>query len=129
MPLVQISMRNVFTSTEKKIIHNLVHESLVEALNIPTGDCNQRMMVFDEEHFMIPEGKSERYLLIEVILFPGHATVAKRNFYALLTASLKQVNIEKEDVTILLREPEFDNWGIQGIPGSEIAPGVTPNVW
>ena len=129
MPLVRISVQNGRSSGEKKELLEAVHSSLVEALKIPHSDRNQRIREYPEGDFEIPPGKTRRFTIVEVTLFPGRSREAKRNLYQSMVRNLGRLGIDPTDVFIVLYEPPMENWGIRGgIPASEVDLGFTVNV-
>ena len=129
MPLVNISIREGRSASEKKALLDAVHRALVEAFKIPEGDRNQRLFEFSEENFEISEGKTDRYTLIEITAFPGRSLEAKRKLYQAISKKLEALGIPSNDVFIVLQEPPLENWGIRGgLPASEVDIGFKLNV-
>jgi phenylpyruvate tautomerase PptA (4-oxalocrotonate tautomerase family) len=129
MPLVNISMRQGRTTSEKKALLDAVHAALVEAFQIPEWDRNHRIFEFSVENFEFPEGRSERYTLIEITAFPGRSLDTKRKLYQRIVKKLQAIGIQPPDVTIVLSEPPLENWGIRGgVPASEVDIGFKLNV-
>ena len=114
MPIVTISMRKGRTKQEKRKILDAVHDALVAAFKIPESDRTQKIMEFDEENFEIPEGKTLKYTLIEIAVFPGRSREAKKELYRLIVEKLGALGVPVNDVFILLNEQPLDNWGIRG---------------
>lgn len=79
-------------------------------------------------NFEIPPDKSESYTSIEIIMFPGRSTEAKRTLYRSVATNLNKLGIETHDFMIILHEPPMENWGIRGLPASEINIGFKINV-
>lgn len=129
MPLVKISILNGRSDSEKKRLLDIVHSSLVEAFKIPDHDRIQRIYEFDEHDFEIPNNRSEKYSIIEIVIFPGRSAEAKQKLYKLIFSGLKALDYQDNDATIVLHEPDLDNWGIQGgQSGKEVDLGFDLNV-
>jgi len=128
MPLVKISIRKNYSKNEKLRINDIIHSSLIESFKIPDHDYNHRIDEYDEENFHIPHGKSDRYMIIEMAIFPGRSLDAKRTLYNLIASKLQELKLSKSDLLIVLNEPEINNWGILGKPGSEIDLGFNTKV-
>jgi phenylpyruvate tautomerase PptA (4-oxalocrotonate tautomerase family) len=107
-------MRKGRTKQEKRKILDAVHDALVAAFKIPESDRTQKIMEFDEENFEIPEGKTLKYTLIEIAVFPGRSREAKKELYRLIVEKLGALGVPVNDVFILLNEQPLDNWGIRG---------------
>jgi 4-oxalocrotonate tautomerase family enzyme len=97
-----------------------VHEALVEAIKIPDEDRTQILQEHKESHFEIPRGKSELLTIVEITMFPGRSLEAKRELYRKIAEKFEQLGISKQDIMIILHEPSKENWGIKGVPASEM---------
>lgn len=121
MPLTSIDIREGRTSSEKQQLVQAVHEALVEALKIPDGDRKYRLREYAPEAFWMPPGKSERYTIVEISLFPGRSLEAKRRLYRALVRNLGTLGTAPDDVLVVLHEPPMENWGVKGgQPASEV---------
>ena len=102
---------------------------MLHALKIPQHDRNQRVHEYDENDFMRPPGRTDKYTLIEITMFPGRTLEAKRNLYRRIVENLKALGTDPMDVFIVLYEPPMENWGIRGgIPASEVDLGFEVKV-
>lgn len=114
---------------EKRALLDAVHTSLVDALKIPEDDRNQRLDEYAHDDFLVPPGRTDRYVLIEITMFPGRSLDARRNLYRLLVDRLAQLGIPETDIIIVLHEPPLHNWGIRGgQPASEVRLGFKLDV-
>ena len=105
-----------------------VYQALREALKVPEGDRQIRYAEHRPEHFAVPPGKSENYTFVEIIMFPGRSLEAKRHLYQALVRRFEELGIEATDIFIVLHEPPLENWGIRGVPASEIDLGFNLKV-
>ena len=105
-----------------------VYQAQREALKVPEGDRQIRYIEHRPEHFAVPPGKSENYTLVEFILFPGRSLEAKRHLYQALVRRFGEMGIDATDIFIVLQEPPLENWGIRGVPASEIDLGFNLRV-
>lgn len=120
MPRVRIDIRKGRSEQEKHDLMEAVHQALVEAIKIPDYDRIQTLYEHDEVSFMIPPSKSEKYTLIEIMMFPGRSLDAKRRIYQEITKHLKPLGIEAYDTMFILHETPMENWGVNGQPASPI---------
>lgn len=67
-------------------------------------------------------------MTIEVILFHGRSLDAKRRLYRDICSELHPFGVEPGDVKITLIEPTRENWGLRGLPASEIELGFDVDV-
>ncbi|WP_010251117.1 tautomerase family protein [Acetivibrio cellulolyticus] len=114
MPLTKISMIEGRTQEEKLKVAEGVHSALVTSFKIPVGDKNIRIDEYKKQDFILPEGKSEQYVVVEISAFSGRSTDAKRLLYRTIVENLRSLGIKPEDVFILLHEEPLENWGIRG---------------
>ena len=114
MPLVKISILKGRSPSEKKKLLELVHSSLVEAFKIPDHDRIQRVYEFSEDDFEIPNDRSNKFTIIEIVIFPGRSAEAKKKLYKLIFSELKQLGYQDNDACVVLHEPNLDNWGVRG---------------
>jgi phenylpyruvate tautomerase PptA (4-oxalocrotonate tautomerase family) len=129
MPIVKLSMIEGRTVDEKHTVIECIHSSLIESFKIPEDDKNFRVIEFKKEDYILPPDKSDKYVLIEITIFPGRTIEAKRLLYRKIVENLKDVGIDSNDIFIILYEEPLDNWGIRGgYPASEIDLGFNLKV-
>ena len=108
MPLVRVEMLKGKSTEYKKTVLDCIHEGLAEALGVEGWDRFQRIIEF-------PSFKSENFMIIELVLFPGRTKEQKAAAIETITAKLaERLAIDKEDVFIVISEPPLENWGIGG---------------
>ncbi len=129
MPLVKISMLEGRPPELKLKVAEAIHSALVTAFKIPAHDKNIRIEEYKKQDFILPEGKSEQYVIIEISAFSGRCTDAKRSLYKTIVENLGGLGIVPEDIFILLHEEPLENWGIRGgIAACDIDFGFNPKV-
>ena len=103
------------------MVSDAVHDALVEAVALPEEKRFHRFLLLDEEDFLYPPGRSERYTIIEISMFEGRSVDAKkaliRTLYANFTSSLAY---DPADLEITLFETPQANWGIRGQVADEL---------
>lgn len=119
MPTVKIELkigRDIQTLTK---IRDLVMDSVVEILKLPTDDRNVRMIEYQPHLFQM---KPPYEILIEISMFAGRTKNTKSELYKTIVERLELHGlIEKEKVLITLIEQPLENWGVRGgIPADEI---------
>ena len=121
MPLVKISLLLGKSPAYKQALLDGVHSALVDAFLIPDADRHQQLSELDRNHFEFPTTKSDRFVVVEIIAFPGRSFAAKKNLYAAIVHNLgRSPGITGDDILIILHEPPMENWGIHGgKPASE----------
>ena len=128
MPLVKIEILEGRPAAEKKALLDAVHSALVEALKIPEHDRMQILHEHPPEAFEIPPGKTEKYTVVEVTLFPGRSLDAKRRLYQSIIRNFGAAGITPPNVFIVIHEPAMENFGVRGVPASEIDLGFEVRV-
>jgi len=130
MPLVKISLRKGRSQGYKRALLDGIHSALVGAFKIPDSDRNQQLYELDADHFEIASTKSDQFVVIEIIVFPGRSFDARKKLYAAIVQNLeKSPGIPGNDIVIVLHEPPLENWGIHGgRPASEVDVGFKIDV-
>lgn len=120
MPIIKVNIFTGKTTEEKKRICDSIQSALKESLNINHNNFHYRIFEFQESEMIIPPGKSRNYILLELDLFPGKTKDQKNNMYNSIKNRLKLLNIDKDDILIIFREPKLENWYIRGETAEEI---------
>ena len=129
MPLVRVEIYKGKSQSHKKAILDGIYNALLFAFKIPEGDRNQRIYELDEENFERRSNKTTNFTIVEITAFKGRSLKAKQNLYREIFQNLKSdPGIEESDILVYINEPELENWGIKGKPGSEIDMGFNIKV-
>jgi phenylpyruvate tautomerase PptA (4-oxalocrotonate tautomerase family) len=128
MPSTRIETRAGWLGTRRAEFLKAVQQALVEGLLIPDRDRDIRLTQHDPEDFLLPPGAGPRRTTIEIALFTGRSMEAKRRLYAALVRRLAPFGLEAADVKVLLIEVDRENWGLRGLPASEIDLGFKVDV-
>ena len=116
MPSSLIEVRRPYTPDEEVAIIDAVHASLVAAFKIPNEDRYIRLISY-EPHRMVnglEAGRSDHYTRVTIDCFTGRSIEAKRDLYREIVERLELVGIPRDGVSILLRESDPENWGLNG---------------
>ncbi len=107
--------------THKAALSGSIHACLVEALQLPPDKRFQRFIALEDDDFIFPADRSAQYTLIELSMFEGRSTEAKKHLIRLLFERLQtEAGIAPQDVEITIFETPRHNWGIRGLPGDEL---------
>ncbi len=129
MPLVTISMLEGNSVEFKNKIHAAIHSALVSAFRIPEWDYNQKINEYSRNNWKIPDGKTGKYILMEVFVYPGRKKETKKKLFEEIVTNLEAIGIHRNDAVILLVEQPLENWGIRGgLPANEIDLGFKIHV-
>lgn len=123
MPIVTITLQAGRAAAELHAIMSAIHEATVAAFGVPETSRNQRLIQIPPEFYFKPEGRSEAFMTIEIASFPGRPDETKAALYQQITKNLlSSHDISPKDVMILLHEPAYENWGINGQPATRFKP-------
>jgi phenylpyruvate tautomerase PptA (4-oxalocrotonate tautomerase family) len=114
MPDVLIEVTGHWLGDRKRPFIDAVHAAMVEALRIPPHDRVLRLIEHAPENFATPPNLGEKFTRIEVTMFAGRSTEAKRNLYRSIVTNLEPFGVPPNDVKIVLVEVPLENWGIRG---------------
>jgi len=105
----------------RSTISDTIHAAAVEVLELPSTKRFHRFFPMSPEDFPTPDGRSERYTIIEVLMFVGRTTDTKKAFYQRLYQEFEQVlDIDPIDLEITIVETPRHDWGIRGSAGDEL---------
>ena len=128
MPNTLIATRSGWIPDPAAVI-DAVQSALREALKIPEWDRTLRLIEHLPSHFAVPTGRGEKFTLVEVTMFSGRSTAAKRTLYQAIVRNLGALDVPPLDIKIALIETPPENWGLRGgIPASEIDLGFKIDV-
>jgi phenylpyruvate tautomerase PptA (4-oxalocrotonate tautomerase family) len=121
MAQVKIFALRRLLENARPAISQAIHSSVMEALQYPLEKRFHRFIALDEEDFIYPQDRSERYIIIEISIFEGRSIEAKKMLIRLLYERIPQLaGISTQDIEITIFETPRYNWGIRGMPGDEI---------
>lgn len=99
-----------------------IHDASVRKLGLPDDKRFHRFLPMEPWQFVAPEDRSERYLIIEVMMFEGRPQETKKAFYSQLLGNLEQqCGVSAQDIELVISESPRHNWLIRGLPGDELA--------
>jgi hypothetical protein len=110
-----------FLRTRVSDISTAIHSVAMDVFGLPAGKRFHRFIPMQEGFFLTPEDRSERYLIIECLLFEGRSVETKKAFYrALLPALERAAGILPDDIELTFIETPRHDWLIRGRPGDEL---------
>lgn len=87
-----------------------------------------RLLEYEDDCIITTPKAGPRYTVIEISLFSGRSLEAKRRLYAALAANLAPFGLAPNEIKVILHEVPRENWGLRGLPASEIELGFTVDV-
>ena len=128
MPSTRIETRTGWAGNQRQELIEAVQSALIEGLLIPKEDRCVRLTEYDHDAFIVPTGKGATYTFVEVTLFSGRSLDAKRRLYRAMVEQLGRFGVPGSDIKIALIEVPPEDWGIRGLPASEIDLGFKIDV-
>jgi phenylpyruvate tautomerase PptA (4-oxalocrotonate tautomerase family) len=128
VPLVQIYLQNVWSDETIRNISDDIHDALVESFKIPQDDYNHRIIKLESTDFIHSQRKTDRYLFINIFIFPGRSREIKKKLYKGIFDRMLRHGIKEDDLIVVLNEPSLENWGMKGTPGDEVDIGFKINI-
>lgn len=113
----------------KEELSEVIHSCVVEAFGLPVDKKFHRFFPMNREDFYFPDGRTDRYTVIEISIFEGRTVEAKKQLIRLLFERIQHaLHISSRDVEITIFETPQHNWGIRGLPGDELTLGYQVNI-
>lgn len=129
MAHIKIYARRTLLAQHRPRISQAIHAAVVSALHTPEDKKFQRFFPMDDEDFVHPADRSDRYTIIEVSLFEGRSVDTKRTLIQTLFENLRDIaGMAPQDVEITLFETPRVNWGIRGMNGEDLSLGYVVEV-
>ena len=102
-------------------LSDVIHSCVVDALDYPANKRAHRFIKLDDGDFYYPEGRSDKYTIIEISMFEGRSIDAKKTLFRLLFDRIEnELGIAANDIEITIFETPRHNWGIRGMAGDEL---------
>jgi 4-oxalocrotonate tautomerase family enzyme len=110
-------------------VSEIIHSAVVDAFQFPPDKRFHRFFPMDRDDFIFAPGRSDSYTIIEISMFEGRTTEAKKRFIRLLFERIHNgTGISPQDIEITIFETPKQNWGIRGLPGDELELNYKVNV-
>ena len=110
-----------FLKPNASMISDAIHEASKHSLGLPAEKRFHRFLPLEPWQFISPEDRSERYLIIEVMMFEGRPTETIKSFYKDVLHQLDaRCGVDAQDIELVITESPRSNWLIRGLPGDEL---------
>jgi phenylpyruvate tautomerase PptA (4-oxalocrotonate tautomerase family) len=104
----------------KQKLSDVIHSCVMDALQYPADKRAHRFFPLDRSDFFFPDGRTDRYSIIEVSMFEGRSVDAKKMLIRLLFERVQsECGIAPQDLELTIFETPKHNWGFRGLPGDE----------
>lgn len=106
----------------KARLSDVVHACIVEALHYPPDKRAHRFFPLEREDFYYPDGRTDAYIIIEIMMIEGRTVETKKQLIRLLFERIHgELSISLTDIEIAIQEAPKTNWGFRGKTGDEVA--------
>lgn len=121
MAQFKIYGNHYFLGGHSSTISNAIHAASMSTLGLPADKRFHRFLPLEPWQFISPSDRSEKYLIIEVMMFEGRSVETKKAFYRTVLANLESMcKIQVQDIEIVITESPRHDWLIRGVPGDEL---------
>jgi len=129
MAQVKIYGRSAALRAMRASLSDVIHSCTVDALAFPVEKRFHRFIALEADDFIYPSDRSDRYTVIEILMFEGRSIEAKKAFIRLLyERAAAQLELAPIDLELTFIETPRHNWGIRGVAGDELAIGYKVEV-
>ncbi|SOE23390.1 Tautomerase enzyme [Spirosomataceae bacterium TFI 002] len=106
----------------KSKLSDVIHHCIEVSLNFPENKRAHRFINLEKEDFYYPEGRTDSYIIIEIMMITGRTVETKKNLIKMLFKEINaQLNISTTDIEISIIESPASNWGFRGMTGDEVS--------
>ncbi|TDR30915.1 tautomerase family protein [Hydromonas duriensis] len=102
-------------------LSDVIHGCVVDVLRLPNDKRAHRFIGLDKKDFFYPEGRSEAYTIIEILMISGRSQETRKALIRRLFDEIEaRVGIRQYDLEICIIESPAENWGFRGMHGDEV---------
>ena len=127
MPLFTVTMKAGRATGEKNVISRAIHQASIKA-GYPNDDMFQRFLCLEESDLKVdlyypglPKPRTEKMLMIEVLVSSGTDGGRKRRLLAALVEALGGAGTDPNDIMVFFGEVDRAN---SSFGGGQLAPAV-----
>lgn len=120
MAQFKIYGNEAFLRSRTEDVSDALHEAAMVGLGLPPEKRFHRFIVFENGFMRTPDDRSDRYLIIECVLFEGRTVGTKRAFYAALLEKMAGIGVTAQDLEFVFIETPRHDWLIRGVPADEL---------
>jgi hypothetical protein len=108
-----------FLDPIKPKLSDVIHSCVVDALQFPADKRAHRFFPLDPSDFFYPEGRTDRYTIVEFSMIEGRSIKAKKQLLCFMFERVQPLGILTQDLEMTIFETPKHNWGFRGLPGDE----------
>lgn len=107
---------------KKEQLSDIIHNCVVESLQFPKNKKAHRFINLEKDDFYYPEGRTNEYIIIEIMMISGRTVETKKRLIKMLFKEISEkIKISSTDIEISIIESPATNWGFRGMTGDEIS--------
>jgi phenylpyruvate tautomerase PptA (4-oxalocrotonate tautomerase family) len=105
----------------KAQLSDVIHSCVVDALKFPLDKRAHRFFPLEHDDFYYPAGRTEQYIIIEIMMIEGRLVETRKHLIRLLFERISsELGISVQDIEICIQEAPKENWGFRGKTGDEV---------
>lgn len=105
MPIVRIDITGPKSTDWKQALLNGVRRAITETLDVPDSRVSLRVSETPDDCLDVPDCRTDRFTMIEVIMYEGRSEEQKRSFMRATRERLAaDPGIEPSEVAVLVRD-------------------------
>lgn len=114
MPNITISVRRGRPPQRRKALLEAASRAVTEGFDYHGKGLSVRIIEFAPENFLPPPGRSQDYMIVEAVCFPGRTAEQLRAFYHIFAGILEEIGEDSNECLMMVRELPLENWGMAG---------------
>lgn len=115
--------------SKTEAVSDVINQCMVHSLKFPDNKRAHRFILLEDDEFFYPEGRSDKYTVLEINMMEGRKPETKKLLIRNLFDSFEsELGIEPVDLEITITEQPACNWGFRGITGDEAKLNYKVNV-
>lgn len=104
----------------KARLSDVIHSCIVDVLKFPPDKRAHRFFPLEREDFYMPAGRTDSYIIIEIMMIEGRTIETRKQLIQLLFERIhREFEIALADIEINIAESPRHNWGFRGKTGDE----------
>ena len=103
-------------------ISDALHRASVSALGLPEEKRFHRFLPLEPWQLVAPDDRSNKYIIIEVMMFEGRPQPTIKQFFRQVVSNLElECTIAAQDIELVITESPRNHWLIRGVPADELS--------
>ena len=105
----------------KAKLSDVIQATMTQVIGLPENKRAHRIIPLAKEDFYYPDGRSERYTVIEINMMQGRKVETIKSLIKALFQNIdNEIGIPPIDVEITIKEQPPHCWGFRGLTGDDV---------